>query len=184
MTVLTYFFKHNTSDEHPFHLNTSAHTVVAQRQYQETIAQTKTSSNGLLRNNTLLGWGLSTSAWHLVAFPGHYVWLLCRDWPPKARGVTTSRLWSFKYIWHQGRVLEKSHGTFLMHILLRCSLVSDSLWHHGLWPTRLLCLGVFHIGILEWVAISYSRGSSLPRDQTCVSCISCIGRKILFYWAT
>ena len=89
MTVLTYFFKHNTSDEHPFHLNTSAHTGVAQRQYQETIAQTKTSSNGLLRNNTLLGWGLSTSAWHLVAFPGHYVWLLCRDWPPKARGVTT-----------------------------------------------------------------------------------------------
>ena len=55
MTVLTYFFKHNTSDEHPFHLNTSAHTVVAQRQYQETIAQTKTSSNGPLRNNTLLG---------------------------------------------------------------------------------------------------------------------------------
>ena len=27
-----------------------------------------------------------------------------------------------------------------------------------------------------WVAISYSRGSSQPRDQTCVSCISCIGR--------
>ena len=28
--------------------------------------------------------------------------------------------------------------------------------------------------ILEWVAISYSRGSSGPRDQTCVSCDSCI----------
>ena len=27
-----------------------------------------------------------------------------------------------------------------------------------------------------WVAISYSRGSFQPRDQTCVSCISCIGR--------
>ena len=33
----------------------------------------------------------------------------------------------------------------------------------------------------EWVAISFSRGSSRPRDQTCVSCI---GRRILDHWAT
>ena len=26
---------------------------------------------------------------------------------------------------------------------------------------------------LEWVALSSSRGSSQPRDQTCVSCVSC-----------
>ena len=35
---------------------------------------------------------------------------------------------------------------------------------------------------LEWVAISFSRGSSQPRDQTCVSCISCIGRQILYHY--
>ena len=35
-------------------------------------------------------------------------------------------------------------------------------------------------GILEWVAIPSSRGSSWPRDQTCVSYISCIGRRILY----
>ena len=28
--------------------------------------------------------------------------------------------------------------------------------------------------ILEWVVISFSRGSTQPRDQTCVSYISCI----------
>ena len=28
--------------------------------------------------------------------------------------------------------------------------------------------------ILEWVAISSYRGSSLPRDRTCMSCVSCI----------
>ena len=39
--------------------------------------------------------------------------------------------------------------------------------------------GVFPARILEWVAISYSRGSSQPRDQTHVSCISCISRQIL-----
>ena len=44
--------------------------------------------------------------------------------------------------------------------------------------------GVFQARILEWVAISSSRGSSWPRDQTHVSCISCIGRQILYHGAT
>ena len=41
--------------------------------------------------------------------------------------------------------------------------------------------GISQARILEWVAISFSRGSSRPRDQTC---ISCIGRRILYHWAT
>ena len=32
--------------------------------------------------------------------------------------------------------------------------------------------GIFQARILEWVAISFSRGSSQPRDQTHVSCIA------------
>ena len=40
--------------------------------------------------------------------------------------------------------------------------------------------GIFQTRILEWVAISYSRGSSWPRNQTWVSCVSCIGRQILY----
>ena len=35
--------------------------------------------------------------------------------------------------------------------------------------------GISQTGILEWVAISSSRGSSRPRDRTCVSCISFTG---------
>ena len=34
---------------------------------------------------------------------------------------------------------------------------------------------------LEWVAVPFSRGSSQPRDRTCVSYISCIGRWILYH---
>ena len=41
--------------------------------------------------------------------------------------------------------------------------------------------GISQAKILEWVAISFSRASSWPRDQTCVSCI---GRWILYRWAT
>ena len=44
--------------------------------------------------------------------------------------------------------------------------------------------GIFQARILEWVAISFSRGCSQPRDWTCVSKVSCIGRQILYHWAT
>ena len=40
-------------------------------------------------------------------------------------------------------------------------------------------MGILQARILEWVAMPSSRGSSPPRDQTCVSCVSCIGRWIL-----
>ena len=41
--------------------------------------------------------------------------------------------------------------------------------------------GVLQARILEWVAISSSRESSWPRNQTLVSCI---GRWLLYHWAT
>ena len=39
---------------------------------------------------------------------------------------------------------------------------------------------IFQARILDCVAISYSRGSSQPRDQTHVSCVFCIGSRILY----
>ena len=36
--------------------------------------------------------------------------------------------------------------------------------------------GILQARVLEGVAISFSRGSSSPRDQTHISCISCIGK--------
>ena len=41
--------------------------------------------------------------------------------------------------------------------------------------------GTSQARILEWISISFSRQSSLPRDQTC---ISCTGRWVLYHWAT
>ena len=43
--------------------------------------------------------------------------------------------------------------------------------------------GISQAGIVEWVAISFSRGSPRPRDQTCIS-VSCTGRQILHHCAT
>ena len=52
---------------------------------------------------------------------------------------------------------------------MNCSLPGSSV--HGILQAR----------ILEWVAISFSRGSSWPRDQTWVACI---GRWIFYHWTT
>ena len=41
--------------------------------------------------------------------------------------------------------------------------------------------GIFQARILQWVAMSYSKVSFQPRDQSCISCVSCIGRQILYH---
>ena len=47
-------------------------------------------------------------------------------------------------------------------------------------PGSSIC-GISQARILEWVAVSFSRGSSQPRDQTQVSCIA---GKLFTFWAT
>jgi len=60
--------------------------------------------------------------------------------------------------------------------------------HNWLFATPMDCSipdssvhGISQARILEWVAISFSRVSSWPKDQTHISCISCIGRWILYH---
>ena len=48
-------------------------------------------------------------------------------------------------------------------LLLSHLVMSDSLWPHGLQPTRLLCPWDSPARILEWIAMPSSRGSSQPR---------------------
>ena len=47
-----------------------------------------------------------------------------------------------------------------------------------------LSMGLSQVRILEWVAMPSSRGSSRPRDQNCVSYVSCIGKHILYHYTT
>ena len=48
-------------------------------------------------------------------------------------------------------------------------------------PPGFSVYGISQARILEWTAISFSRGSSRPRDGIQVSCT---GRQILYHWAT
>ena len=62
----------------------------------------------------------------------------------------------------------------LSHTMTLCSPVGCS-------PPVSTVHGIFQARILEWVAISYLRGSSWSRHWTWVSCI---GRWVLYHWAT
>ena len=64
-----------------------------------------------------------------------------------------------------------------------CSVVSDSLWPMDCRLPGSSVYGIFQTRILEWVAISYSKGSSQPRDRTPTSCTACAGRRILYHCA-
>ena len=41
--------------------------------------------------------------------------------------------------------------------------------------------GIFQARVLEWVAMSFSRGSSQPRDQTHIASVSYTDRQILYH---
>ena len=42
--------------------------------------------------------------------------------------------------------------------------------------------GILQARILERVAMPSFKGSSQPKDHTCVSYVSCIGRQVLYHW--
>ena len=68
------------------------------------------------------------------------------------------------------RMLTQSHLTL-------CSSMDCTM------PGSSVC-GVLWARTLEWFAISFSRRSSPPRDHALVPYVSCIGRQILYHWAT
>ena len=66
-------------------------------------------------------------------------------------------------------------------LLFSSSVMSDSLRPVNCSPPGSSVHGISQARILEWVVMPSSRRSSQPKDQTCVSCI---GRRILYHWAT
>ena len=69
-----------------------------------------------------------------------------------------------------------AHAHALSHVWL-CNPMNCS-------PSGSSVCGILQTRILEWMAISSSRGSSRPRNQIHVFCVSWIGRWILYHWAT
>ena len=78
--------------------------------------------------------------------------------------------------------LKRLSSRSMCSLLLSLSVVADALVPHGLWTTTTVgssVRGLFQARLLEWVDFSYSRGSSRPRDQSSISCISCMNSKVI-----
>ena len=90
-----------------------------------------------------------------------------------------SRHWCMQRVNNGKSMFILSLGTpsgYITHIL-----VSDSL---DCGPPGFSVHGILQARVLECLAIPFSGGYSQPRDGTCVSCISCNDRQILYHWAT
>ena len=63
---------------------------------------------------------------------------------------------------------------------LQCPTICDSMDSS---PEGSSVHGILQARILEWVTMTFSRGSSRPRDSR-FSHVFCIGRQILYHWTT
>ena len=59
--------------------------------------------------------------------------------------------------------------------------MSNSLWPMDCGLPGSSVHGILQARTLEWFAMSFSRGSSHPRDQTHIYCVSYIGRWVLYH---
>ena len=84
--------------------------------------------------------------------------------------------------------IQKRNIIHSSYIVLCCAKSLQSCW--TLWdsidcnPLGSSVQGILQAKILEWVSKSSSRRSSWSRNRTLISCVSCIGRWILYHWAT
>ena len=93
--------------------------------------------------------------------------------------VTTLKVW--KPEWLQPKQLEIYgaapacvHAKSLQSCLNLCNPMACS-------PPGSSVHGILQARILEWVAMPSSRGSFWYRDRTCVSYVTCVGRRVLYH---
>ena len=96
---------------------------------------------------------------------------------PKPAHIVSGSRWLNSRAQAPGKVKVKAkalvtQSCLTLHDHMNCSLSGSSV--HGILQAR----------ILEWVAMLFSRGSSQPRDWTCVSYVSCTGRQALYNYDT
>ena len=123
---------------------------------------------------------------------------------PSKRGLSESRQRGLSWAANKVLLLKNSFFTYLVAPSLNCGLwtpgcgVWDLIFREGtlcaksLQACPTLCdptdcsppgsdHGVLQARILEWVAVPSSREASQPTDQTSLSSISCIGRRVLYH---
>ena len=105
---------------------------------------------------------------------GHAAFLsLGWGWRAGGAGVCLWFIWPrtlLQMFFTQGKCCLVTQSCQFFHDPMACSPPGSSV--HGVSQAR----------ILEWVAISFSRGSSWPRDRTHISCVCCTASGFFTYW--
>ena len=102
----------------------------------------------------------------LIAFPSlFYFWFSLSVFSPDHLSNKTQGLRPPEAHWENHKTRAGGGGLVIESYLIL-------LWCYGLYPTRLLCPWDFLGKNTGLVAISFSRGSSRPRDRTWISCVS------------
>ena len=106
-------------------------------------------------------------------------------------GISKGEGWSSNDIQRETYGLIYSHVSIqayihMVHIytcsaVLSHSIVFNSCNPMDCSPPGSSVRGISQARILEWVATPSSRGSSQPKDQSCVSCLSSIARWIIYH---
>ena len=90
-------------------------------------------------------------------------------------------LYIFHILYYINFILGTLYSLGYFMLLLSRSVMSDSCDPIECSSLGSSVHGIFQARILELVAISCSKGSSQPRDQTHISHVSCTGRLILYH---
>ena len=101
-------------------------------------------------------------------------------------GQSYSHMLTIEYTWSLNRYVAQNlpadpHYVCMCSVAQSCLTLCNPMNYS---PPGSSTYGIFQARILEQVVISYSRGSSQPRDQTSVSRVFCIGMQILYNCAT
>ena len=159
---------------------------------------------GILQARTLEWVAISSSnawKWKVKVKPLSHIWLFGTPWTaayqaPPSMGFSRQEYWSGLplvkiNLIHRTKDKKTYPNVTIVHVWVLglsvaffssflCDVcVLSCVWLFGTPWTVVLpgpsVRGIFQTRILEWVAISYSRGSSWPRDWTHISWISCTG---------
>ena len=106
-----------------------------------------------------------------------------RSWQGTVHGVTKSQTWIVDYITIEDKFLKKKKIVVFYRDWCPWS-VAKSFNPMDCSSPGSSAHGIFQARILEWVVISFSRGSPWPTDWTQVSCVSCRAGRYFYHWAT
>ena len=125
--------------------------------------QQSTSDGWLMQQKYIFSQFWRVEVWDQNVFKVDFFWCLLLDW----------RLTSPLCL----------HMVFPLHVCVYArSVMTASLLPHGLYLPGSSVHGIFMARILEWIAVTYSRGSSWPRDETHNSGLSHIDKRGLYHW--